>query len=166
MRRKRRKKQERTGKEILINVGPVEKRAVILENGELVDFFMERESLEHCAGSIFKGKVSSIIPGIEAAFVDIGMDKNGFLHVSDVIDKSSVLKEILPDEDEPAVKVPAKVAPARIKDILKSGEEIMTQVVKEAIGTKGPRITTYISLPGRYLVLTPYDPNIGISRRI
>jgi ribonuclease G len=164
--RKRGKKHERTGKEILINVGPTEKRVAILENGKLVDFFMERESLEHYAGSIFKGKVSSIIPGIEAAFVDIGMDKNGFLHVSDVLDKSSVLKEILPDEDEQTFKAPPKRVSGKIKDLLKQGEELMVQVVKEAIGTKGPRMTTYISLPGRYLVLTPFDKNVGISRRI
>ncbi|MFQ5952374.1 MAG: S1 RNA-binding domain-containing protein, partial [Candidatus Omnitrophota bacterium] len=110
MRRRRGKRQEKTGREILINVGPVEKRVAILENNQLVDFFMERESLEHYAGSIYKGRVSSIIPGIEAAFVDIGMDKNGFLHVSDVIDKSSVLKEMLPDEDEPVIKAPKRVS--------------------------------------------------------
>ena len=160
------KAREKTGREILINVGPVEKRVAILEDGKFVDFFMERESLEHYAGSIYKGRVSSIIPGIEAAFVDIGMAKNGFLHVSDVIDKSSVLEEILPEEDEATFKAAPRGAPAKIKDILKTGEEVMVQVVKEAIGTKGPRLTTYISLPGRYLVLTPYDDNIGISRRI
>jgi ribonuclease G len=166
MRRKGEKRQEKTGKEILINVGPVEKRVAMLENGQLVDFFMERESLEHYAGSIYKGRVSSILPGIEAAFIDIGMDKNGFLHVGDVVDKSSVLREMLPDEDESTFKTAPKGAPARIEKILKSGEEIMVQVVKEAIGTKGPRLTTYISLPGRYIVLTPYDNNIGVSRRI
>jgi ribonuclease G len=154
------------GKEILINVGPVEKRVAVLIGGELDDFFLEREGLEQYAGSIYKGKVSSIIPGIEAAFVDIGMEKNGFLHVSDVLDKSAILKEMMLDEDEPDAR-PVRSGPApRITDILKPGEEIMVQVVKEAISTKGPRLTSYISLPGRYLVLTPYDGNIGISRRI
>jgi ribonuclease G len=168
MRRKRAREEKRlnTGKELLINVSPVEIRAAVLHNGELVDFFMERKSLEHYAGSIYKGRVSSILPGIEAAFVDIGLGKNGFLHVSDVVDKSSILKEILLDEDEPAFKSEKRGAPPRIKDILKTGEEIMVQVVKEAIGTKGPRITTFISIPGRYLVLTPHDRSIGISRRI
>ena len=159
-------KQVNTGREILVNVSPVEKRVAVLDNGALTDFFMERKSLEHYAGSIYKGRVSSVLPGIEAAFVDIGMGKNGFLHVSDVVDKSSILKEMLSDEDEPAFKTRKKGAQPRIKDILKSGEEIMCQVVKEAMGTKGPRLTTYISLPGRYLVLTPHDRNIGISRRI
>ncbi|MGB2600464.1 MAG: Rne/Rng family ribonuclease [Candidatus Omnitrophota bacterium] len=165
--RKKGKDQNKNGREIFINVTPVEKRATILENGELVDFFMEREALEHYAGSIFKGKVNAILPGIEAAFVDIGMDKNGFLHVSDVVDKESILKEILRDEDEPTLRVRQKKGrPQRIEDILKTGEDRMVQVVKEAIGTKGPRLTTYISIPGRYMVLTPYDNNIGISRRI
>jgi ribonuclease G len=165
-RRSRKKYHVKTGKEILINVSPVEKRAAILENGELVDFFMERESIEHYAGSIYKGRVTAIVPGIEAAFLNIGMEKNGFLHMSDVTDKSSILKEILADEDEPEIKPRKKTGRQRIEDILKTGEERMVQVVKEAIGTKGPRLTTYISLPGRYFVLTPYDNSIGISRRI
>ncbi|MFH1552718.1 MAG: Rne/Rng family ribonuclease [Candidatus Omnitrophota bacterium] len=164
--RVKKEKQPTTGKEILINVGPVEKRVAVLDNGAMVDFFMERKGLEHYAGSIYKGRVSAIRPGIEAAFVDIGLDKNGFLHVSDVVDKSSVLKEMLPDEDEPTFRTVRKTGSLKIENILKAGEEIMVQVVKEAIGTKGSRVTTYVSLPGRYLVLTPYDKSIGISRRI
>ncbi len=151
---------------ILVNIGPVEKRIAILNKGEFSDFFMERESKEHYAGSIYKGRIKSVLPGIEAVFVDIGLSKNGFLHVSDVIDKSAVLREMLSEDDDPAFKSQRKKHNAKIKDVLKSGEEVMAQVVKEAIGTKGPRLTTYISLPGRYLVLTPYDNNIGISRRI
>jgi Rne/Rng family ribonuclease len=161
------RKEAGSGREILINVGPAEKRIAILENGELVDFFMERQSLEHYAGSIYKGRVNSVLQGIEAAFVEIGLAKNGFLHVSDVVDKSAVLKEMLSDDDEPDVKrAVRRGASPKIKDILKTGEERMVQVVKESIGTKGPRLTTYISIPGRYLVLTPYDKGIGISRRI
>ena len=168
MRKKREsnQKKEPAEKEILINVGPVETRVAVVQNGELVDFFMERESLEHYAGSIYKGRVSSIIPGIEAAFVNIGLEKNGFLHVSDVVDKNAVLQEMLPGEVDVAVKAPVRQAPQKIGSILKNGEEIMAQVVKESIGTKGPRLTTYISLPGRYMVLTPFDKNMGISRRI
>ncbi|RKY42971.1 MAG: hypothetical protein DRP85_01195 [Candidatus Makaraimicrobium thalassicum] len=160
------REQVNTGREILINVSPVEKRVAVLDNGAMVDFFMERERLGHYAGSIYKGRVKSILPGIEASFVDIGLDKNGFLHVSDVVDKSSVLREMLPGEDEPAFRSEKRKGTPKIKDILKTGEEVMVQVVKESIGTKGPRVTTYISLPGRYLVLTPHDKHIGISRRI
>ncbi len=157
---------ENTGKEILINVGPAEKRAVILHNGKLMDFFMERESEGHYAGSIYKGRVKSILPGIEASFVDIGREKNGFLHVSDVIDKGAVLKEMLPDEDETAFRPRIEKPSGKIKDILKTGEDIIVQVVKEAMGTKGPRLTTFVSVPGRYIVLTPFDNTVGISRRI
>jgi len=165
-RRVRKEKKGHIGKEILINVGPVEKRIAVFDNGLLIDFLMERKSLEHCAGSIYKGKVNSILPGIEAAFVNIGMDKNGFLHVSDVVDKNAALKMILPEGDEPEVRTEKKGVPLKINKILNSRDEIMVQVVKEAIGTKGPRLTTHISLPGRYLVLMPYDKGIGISRRI
>jgi len=163
--RKRQKDEDKkTGREILVNVSPVEKRVAFLINGKLADFFMEREGLEHYVGSIYKGKVNSIVRGIEAAFVNIGLEKNGFLHAGDVGNISSILGEILPDED---IKVsrPAP-APKKIEETLKNNQDIMVQVVKEALGTKGPRLTTYISLPGRYVVLTPYDPHIGISRRI
>jgi Rne/Rng family ribonuclease len=153
-------------KEMLVNISSIEKRVAIMENGELVDFFMERKSLVHYAGSIYKGRVSAILQGIDAAFVDIGMEKNGFLHVSDVIDKDSVLKEMLSEDDEPEPRVKRHGGMPKIKDTLKVGQEIMVQVVKESIGTKGPRLTTFISLPGRYLVLTPYDKGLGISRRI
>ncbi|NQT33074.1 MAG: Rne/Rng family ribonuclease [Candidatus Omnitrophica bacterium] len=164
-RRTKKKPPEKKGKEILVNVGPAETRVVVLESGKMIDFFMERKSLEHYAGSIYKGKVTAIVPGIEAAFVDIGMEKNGFLHVGDVVDKTAVLKEMLADEDEPDFHAKRKPTP-KIENILKKGEEIMVQVVKESIGTKGPRLTTYISIPGRYVVLTPHDKNTGISRRI
>jgi len=167
MRRKKKKPEEnKNGKEIAINIGPIEKRGAILENGRHVDFIMERKGLEHYAGSIYKGRVNSIVRGIEAAFVDIGMEKNGFLHVSDVVDKNAVLKDILPDEYDLKPKVSRGKKSHQIDNVLKKGQEFLVQVVKEALGTKGPRITTFISIPGRYLVLTPYDSHIGISRRI
>lgn len=154
-------------RKILINVGPVEKRVAITEDNQLVDFLLERESAEQYVGSIYKGVVSSIIPGIEAAFVDIGMEKNAFLHVSDLLDKDSILKEMLPEEDAPDMKRSRRPSkPSNIQKMLSKGDEILVQVVKESIGTKGPRVTTYVSIPGRYIVLTPYDKGVGISRRI
>ncbi|MDD4956692.1 MAG: Rne/Rng family ribonuclease [Candidatus Omnitrophica bacterium] len=168
-RNRKHKEVQNVSREILINVGPVEKRVAVMAGNNLVDFFMERKGLEHYAGSIFKGKVKSILPGIEAAFVDIGMEKNGFLHVSDVLDKPSMLKEMLMDDSDGEKHESSEKRHKqhqKISDILKQGQEIMVQVVKEAIGTKGPRLTTYISIPGRYIVLTPFDKNIGISRRI
>ncbi|MCK4851946.1 MAG: Rne/Rng family ribonuclease [Candidatus Omnitrophica bacterium] len=165
-RRAKKRNEADTGREILINVGPVETRIAIVANGKLMDFFMERKSVEHYAGSIFKGRVTAIVRGIDAAFVDIGLNKNGFLHAGDAGGRSAIPGEILADEDKPPQRVSKPAAAPSIEKILKSGQEIMVQVVKEAISTKGPRITTYISLPGRYIVLTPYDPHIGISRRI
>ena len=153
-------------KEMMVDTSPIETRVAVVENGQLVDFFMERKTKAHYAGSIYKGKVSAILQGIDAAFIDIGMEKNGFLHVSDIADKDSVLKELLPDEDEPDIKKKSTGGLPKIKETLKVGEEIMVQVVKEAMGSKGSRLTTFISLPGRYLVLTPYDKGLGISRRI
>ncbi len=154
-------------KNILINVGPVEKRIAFTDDGKLVDFLLERESSEHYVGSIYKGIVRSVIPGIEAAFVDIGLEQNAFLHVSDLLEKDSILKELLPEEDAPAMKRSRRGSKnSDIQKILSEGDEILVQVVKEAIGTKGPRVTTYVSLPGRYIVLTPYDKSVGISRRI
>jgi ribonuclease G len=160
------KKDRHVLKEMLVDTSPIETRVAVMDNGELVDFFMERKSRVHYAGSIYKGKVSAILQGIDAAFVDIGMEKNGFLHVSDVIDKDSALKHLLPEEDAAEVRKPKNAPLPKIKEILKVGEERMVQVVKEAMGTKGPRLTTFVSLPGRYLVLTPYDKGLGISRRI
>ncbi len=163
---KEKKTHVKRGREILISVETSEKRVVILQDGKMVDFFMERESSGQYAGSIYKGRVNTIIQGIEAAFVDIGLEKNGFLHVSDVLDKSSILKNILPDEDEPTIRTPKGKKNPRIGDILKPKQEILVQVVKEAMSTKGARVTTFISIPGRYLVLTPFDSGVGISRRI
>jgi len=163
---RRKPEHKGAGKEILVNVGPVETRIAILDNGRLVDFLMEREGVEHYAGSIYKGKVKAIVPGIEAAFVDIGMDKNGFIHASDVGD-ATVLGELFSEDDSSEEKEerPQK-SHQRIQDILKVDQEILVQVVKEAISTKGPRLTTYLSIPGRYIVLTPFDSHIGISKRI
>ncbi|MBF0494419.1 MAG: Rne/Rng family ribonuclease [Candidatus Omnitrophica bacterium] len=168
-------KQKHGETEILINVGPIEKRIAIISNGKLDDYFMEREGLENYAGSVYKGVVKSIIPGIEAAFIEIGLEKNGFLHVSDVLDKGAVLKDILDEDDsvdgeetEQETKKQrhfGKGAP-KIGDLLSGGQEIMVQVVKEAISTKGARLTTYVSIPGRYIVLTPFDAHIGVSKRI
>ena len=164
--KKKQKDTVSTSNEILVNVGPVEKRIAVLDKGVLADFFMEREGATNYVGSIYKGRVNAILPGMEAAFVDIGLEKNGFLHVSDVLDKNAVLKEMLPDEADTSFKPSQKKKNPKIQNILKKGTETLVQVVKEAMGTKGPRLTTFISIPGRYIVLTPYDRGIGISRRI
>ncbi|HOK55457.1 MAG TPA: Rne/Rng family ribonuclease, partial [Armatimonadota bacterium] len=125
----------------------------LIEAGKLVELHVERE--ERVVGSIYKCKVSNVLPGMDAAFVDIGLERNAFLYVADV----------LPEADEGG---PTKrdTRGMHIKDMLKIGQEVMVQVIKGPRGTKGARVSTRISLPGRYLVLMPESDNIGISRKI
>ncbi len=153
-------------KKIVINTGIMETRVAILENGKLDDFFIEQESSQKIFGNIYKGTVESVVQGIGAAFVNIGLEKNGFLHVSDVGANASLIYD---DQDEIASETREKQHHRRstpIGSLLKVGQEVLVQIGKESVGTKGPRITTYLSIPGRYLVLTPFDANIGISKRI
>jgi ribonuclease G len=135
-------------KELLLNFGARYSRLAILEDGQLVEFYIERDEGEQAAGNIYKGRVENVLPGMRAAFVNVGLDKNAFLYVDDAV-----------AEDKGARHRP-------IQEVLKVGQEVVVQVVKEPIGTKGARITTNISLPGRYLVLTPYSETVGVSRRI
>lgn len=138
-------------KEILISLDEREGRAVVLEDGHIMEILIARE--ERQVGSIYKGRVSNVLPGMNAAFVDIGLERNGFLCADDAAAH-------LGDE------VNESLRQMSISDILKVNQETLVQVVKEAVGTKGARITTYVTLPGRYLVLLPSAQYIGVSRRI
>jgi len=144
--------------EIIIDVGLDETRVAITEDRELAELYIERQENEGVAGNIYRGKVSSVLPGMQAAFVDIGFEKNAFLYVGDIISPKGIFSE---EED-----VEEKPRDVSIEDILSQGEEITIQVIKEPIGTKGARVSTHVTLPGRYLVLLPKDDHIGISRRI
>jgi ribonuclease G len=137
--------------EILINITPQETRVAIVENGVLQEMCIEREGNRGIVGNIYNGKVNRVLPGMEAAFVDIGLDKAGFLHVSDIHSKTEV------DADTPQ--------PA-INELLREGQTLMVQVVKDPMGTKGARLTTSISVPSRYLVYMPNSSMIGISVKI
>jgi ribonuclease G len=151
--------------QILINYTPREVRIAILEDRELVELLIEREDSRHTVGDIYLGRVTAVIPGIQAAFVDIGQEKAAFLHVSDVA-TGAIDPELL-DEDEvevPTSRKDRELPP--IETILKKGQEILVQVRKEAIGTKGPRISSELSLPGRYAVLMPGLDHIGVSKKI
>jgi ribonuclease G len=153
-------------RELVASADSRETRAALLENAQLTELFIERASERHIVGNIYKGIVKSVVPGIEAAFVDVGQGKNGFLYVSDVTD---VLEDYDIDEedDEEEYRPRSKRRRRqRIEDMLKRGQEIMVQVVKEPMGQKGMRLTNYISLPGRYLVLMPTVNHIGVSRKI
>ncbi|MGQ9556536.1 MAG: Rne/Rng family ribonuclease [Desulfurispora sp.] len=140
-------------KEILINVGEEETRVAVLEDRQLVEMYIERAVSQRLVGNIFKGRVENVLPGMQAAFVNIGLEKNAFLYVEDAVPARA-------PEGQPAL------SGANIGDILRPGQEVIVQIVKEPIGTKGPRVTTHITLPGRYLVLMPTVDYIGISRRI
>ena len=144
-------------KRVIIDVGLTEERVAVIEAGRLVEIHIERIEDDTIVGNIYKGKVTNVLPGIEAAFVDIGIEKNAFLHVDKTVDDQN--------KDIEAVTEAGSVSPTAL-DKIKVGQEIMVQVVKEAIIPKGARVTTNISLPGRYLVLMPTNTNLGISNRI
>jgi len=138
-------------KEILINADLPEKRVAIVADGRLEEFYIEQPEDKTIVGNIYKGRIENVVPSLNAAFVDIGLDKKGFLYLS----------EIEPSTFEPTVE---ERRPLHLE--VKRGDEVLVQVVKEAFGTKGPRISGHIGLAGRYLVLTPQETHWGISRRI
>ncbi|MBT9176917.1 MAG: Ribonuclease G [Firmicutes bacterium] len=143
-------------KEIIINCGIRDTRVAVLENGELVELYLENQSEQRLVGNIYKGKVSNVLPGMQAAFVDIGLPKNAFLYVDDA------LENVVGVDDLPE-KVNSKTT---IKDVLKPGQSVILQVAKEPFGTKGARVTRHITIPGRFLVFMPTVDYVGISRRI
>jgi ribonuclease G len=202
----------RMNKEMIISSTSHETRVAILEDDQVVEVFIEREQSRGVVGNIYKGRVSKVLPGMQSAFVDLGLERDAFLYVSDVI---SPTEEALEDEDEPIVAAAAEPtavpdvtdspsaegdavalavvkdedAPAadagrtnggrterrprerqpptaKIEDLLKEGQEVVVQVVKEPLGTKGARITSHLSLPGRFLVYMPTVDHIGVSRKI
>ncbi len=155
------------GKAIIVNATAEEHRVAILNDTKVEEFYVERTSSKRLVGSLYKGRVESIMPGIGAAFVNIGLEKNGFLYVDDIIEEGSPYIDILDEEIEDGFKKrAANTPPPKITDILKKGQEIMVQIVKEPISTKGARLTAHISLPGRYLVFMAHDTHKGISKKI
>lgn len=153
-------------KEIIVNATPEESRVAILNNGKVEEFHVERSSARRLVSSVYKGKVESIMPGIGAAFVNIGLEKNGFLYVDDVIEGTHDI-DLLEDEEGAEHKKRDTNAPhPKITDILKRGQEVVVQIVKEPLGTKGARLTAHVTLPGRYLVLMAHDTHKGISKKI
>lgn len=147
--------------EVIVNVSHSEKRAAFLENGKLTELFIERTFNERVAGNIYKGRVENVLPGMQAAFVNIGLERNAFLYVEDAL--VGFGDEDVPDEIAQGKR--NKVKP-KINDVLKVGQEIVVQISKEAIGTKGARVVTGLTLPGRFLVLMPSVNYVGVSRRI
>jgi ribonuclease G len=148
--------------ELLVNVTPRETRVAVVENGMLQELHIERGSQRGVVGNIYKGKVQRVMPGMQAAFVDIGLERAAFLHANDIF-RSAPLDGVAGD-DAPAAPPPQMQIP--IADLLRDGAEVVVQVVKDPIGSKGARLTTQISIPSRYLVLLPRSKVVGISARI
>lgn len=145
-------------KEILVTVDIDQTRAAVLEDGQLVELYIEQPVHQRLVGNIYKGKVENVLPGMQAAFVDIGLERNAFLYVDDA----------QPGREDPEGEEGSPRAGRRptIKELVRTGQDILVQVAKEPIGTKGARVTRNITLPGRFLVLMPQVDYIGISRRI
>ncbi|PAB61363.1 Rne/Rng family ribonuclease [Anaeromicrobium sediminis] len=133
--------------EIIIDCGLNQTRMAIMENKQLVEMYIDRDDKKRIVGNIYKGRITNVLPGMQAAFVDVGLEKNAFLYVKDIVGQS-------PKEH------------VSIRNLVKNGQEIVVQVIKEPMGTKGARVTGDVSLPGRYCVLMPYNNYVGISRRI
>jgi ribonuclease G len=140
--------------EILINASTHEARAAVVENGVLQEVFLERASRRGLISNIYKGRVSRVLPGMQAAFIEIGLERTAFLHASDILDSRHIETGIEPPRSE------------NIRALVAEGNEILVQVVKDPLGTKGARLTTYITLPSRYLVYMPQSRGIGVSARI
>jgi ribonuclease G len=162
------RKEKGSFRELVINSEPLEKRVALLVDGTLDRFEIERDSDNRMVGGIYKGRIKNLDPGLKAAFVDIGYNKNAFLHYWDMLPAAT-------DSSVEVVRVnkkkgaPERKAEPTVKDIpglYPPGSEIVIQVTKGPIGTKGPRTTTNLSLPGRYLILTPFSDGCGISRKI
>ena len=133
--------------EILVNVTPMETRVAVVENGATQDIYIERSASRGVVGNIYAGKVHRVLPGMQAAFVDIGLERNSFIHVSDIVGGDAANGEL-------------------IRDHLHEGKKVIVQVTKDPLGTKGARLTTQLSVSSRYLVYMPDGDHIGVSQRI
>ncbi|MDB4908422.1 MAG: ribonuclease [Gemmatimonadetes bacterium] len=158
-------------REILINANPREMRVAILEDDQLVELLVDRPEARRMVGDIYYGRVEAVLPGLQAAFVDLGTEKAAFLHASDLVFGEDEEADEDDDADEEGEKQTDKrrrrdAAAPLIQDVLKKGQELIVQVSKEPISTKGPRVTAQVSLAGRFLVYMPHASRVGVSRKI
>ena len=152
-------------KEIIINSTNEDTRIALLEKGKLVELFVERPDKERMVGDIYKGRVRRVVKGMQAAFIDIGFEQDAFLHFSDM---GSNINQLFADIEEESLEEGNGKGKEHIEppDLLRNGQEIVVQIIKEPISSKGPRVTTELTIPGRFLVLVPNQRRIGISRKI
>ena len=155
-------------KEILVNVSPLETRVATLEDEDLAEIMTESADARHIVGNIYKGRVSEVLPGLQAAFVDIGLDRNAFLHAEDLVTDAQDIGAFLDEDYDNLIdhrRGHRREVPP-IEKLLSRNQEILVQITKEPIGKKGPRATANITIAGRYLVLMPYADHVGVSRKI
>jgi ribonuclease G len=150
-------------KDLIVSSTPRETRVALLEDGAVSEVFIERESRRGNVGNIHKGRVTRVLPGMQSAFVDIGLERDAFLHVDDVL---AELDENLLTPEEQAASARGAEERGPIEDRIKEGQDLVVQVVKEPLGQKGARITSHVSLPGRYVVFMPTVEHVGVSRKI
>jgi ribonuclease G len=159
-------------REILINAAPRETRVAILEDDELVELLVDRPDARRMVGDMFLGRVEAVLPGIQAAFVDIGTEKSAFLHASDLVfpeENGGEDEDVDTDDEDRSEREDSRRRGSKappIQDLLKRGQDILVQVSKEPISTKGPRVTAQVSLAGRFLVYMPFASRVGVSRKI
>lgn len=153
-------------KEYVINVSPFETRIALLEDNRLAELNVERAEARSVVGNIYKGRVDSVVPGIQAAFIDIGLERNGFLYVGDIAGAEGTGDFDFEEGRRPSDARSRRRGRSSIEKVLKKGQSIMVQVEKDTLGTKGVRLTNYVTFPGRYVVLMPTVTQIGVSRKI
>jgi ribonuclease G len=162
-------------KEMIVSSNGHETMVAILEDDLVAEVFVERERQRGTVGNVYKGRVSKVLPGMQSSFIDIGLERDGFLYVADVVDTIDEFDKLSSDEDEETGGGGSKGRPERdrqdrpqqkIEELLKEAQEIVVQVVKEPLGTKGARLTSHVTMPGRFLVFMPTVDHIGVSRKI
>jgi len=157
-------------KDILLNVGSKELRVAYLKQGQLIDLVVERKKSRQITGNVYRGKVTNILSNIQSAFIDIDEGDNGFIHISDIIENTKKFQEMFELDFELEGKIDLdsekKVKEADIAELMKVDQPVLVQVIKESIGSKGARLTSNVSIAGRYLVLLPNSPHRGVSRKI
>ena len=181
-------------KEMIISSSAHETRVAILEDDQVAEIFIERERQRGIVGNLYKGRVSKVLPGMQSAFVDLGLERDGFLYVSDVVATFEEFDRLDTDEDAPTGDGNGGASPRtppaerrggppgppgrrdrdnrergpepKIEELLKEGQEIIVQIAKEPLGTKGARLTSHVTMPGRFLVFMPTVDHVGVSRKI
>src|SRR3954471_20131881 len=169
-------------KEMIISSNGHETMVAILEDDLVAEVFVERDRQRGVVGNVYKGRVSKVLPGMQSSFIDIGLERDGFLYVAEVIDTLEEFEKLEAGDDDPATGGGPAASPGagqgngarrdevrqqpKIEDLLKEGQEILVQVVKEPLGTKGARLTSHVTMPGRFLVFMPTVDHVGVSRKI